>query len=277
MKVVAETLGVARSNLIDRLHGRAKPRRRYHKAQDAAVVPLIMALVSARPTYGYRRITALLNRQLRAESLAPVNHKRVYRIMKAHNLLLARKYSERPEHVHDGKIIVMRSNLRWCSDGFEFTCWNGDIVRGAFIIDAHDREIIAWRAVVNAGVSGSDIRDLMLEAVERRFGTYRAPAVIEMLSDNGSPYIAKDTQVFARQLGLKPCFTPVQSPQSNGISEAFVKTLKRDYVQVTPLPDARTALGLIGAWIEDYNENHPHSGLKMRSPREFIKVQTATA
>ena len=39
----------------------------------------------------------------------------------AHNLLLALKYSERPEHIYDGKIIVMRSNLRWCSDGFEFT------------------------------------------------------------------------------------------------------------------------------------------------------------
>ena len=32
VKVVADTLGVARSNLIDRLHGRTKPRRRYHKA-----------------------------------------------------------------------------------------------------------------------------------------------------------------------------------------------------------------------------------------------------
>ena len=42
MKTVAETLGVARSNLIDRLQGRTKPRRRYHKAQDAAVVPLIV-------------------------------------------------------------------------------------------------------------------------------------------------------------------------------------------------------------------------------------------
>lgn len=167
--------------------------------------------------------------------------------------------------VHDGKVIVMRSNLRWCSDGFEFTCWNGDIVRGAFIIDAHDREIIALRAVVNAGISGSEIRDIMLEPVERRFGTYRAPAVIEMLSDNGSPYIARDTQIFARQIGLKPCFTPVQSPQSNGISEAFVKTLKRDYVQVMPLPDARTVLGLIGGWIEDYNNNHPHSGIARQS------------
>lgn len=277
MKVVAETLGVARSNLIDRLKGKTKPRRRYHKAQDGDLVPRIAALVTARPTYGYRRITAILNRQLRSEGLAPCNHKRVYRIMQAHGLLLARKYTKRPEHVHDGKVIVMRSNLRWCSDGFEFTCWNGDIIRGAFIIDAHDREIIAWRAVVNAGISGSDIRDIMLEAVERRFGTYRAPAVVEMLTDNGSPYIAKDTQIFARQLGLKSCFTPVRSPQSNGMSEAFVKTLKRDYVQVTPLPDAQTVLGLIGSWIEDYNENHPHSGLKMRSPREFIVAQTATA
>lgn len=277
MKAVAKTLGVARSNLISRLSGRTKPRRRYHKAQDAAMVPRITALVTVRPTYGYRRITAILNRQLRSEGLAPVNHKRVYRIMKAHSLLLARKYTERPEHVHDGKVIVLRSNLRWCSDGFEFICWNGDIVRGAFIIDAHDREIIAWRAVMNAGISGSDIRDIMLEAVERRFGAYRAPSVIEMLSDNGSPYIARDTQIFARQLGLKPCFTPVQSPQSNGISEAFVKTLKRDYVQVTPLPDAQTVLGLIGGRIEDYNDNHPHSGLRMRSPREFIAAQTTTA
>lgn len=55
----------------------------------------------------------------------------------------------------------------------------------------------------------------------------------------------RQTRIFAHQLGLKPCFTPVKSPQSNGISEAFVKTLKRDYVHVTPLPDAATVLELI--------------------------------
>jgi len=73
VKVVAETLGVARSNLIDRLNNRTKPRRRYYKAQDAALALLITTLVAARPTYGYRRITAILNRQLRSEGLAPVN------------------------------------------------------------------------------------------------------------------------------------------------------------------------------------------------------------
>lgn len=66
MKAIAETIGVSRSNLHDRQSGRTKPRRRYHKAQDAAMLPLITALVAARPTYCYRRITAPLNRQLRA-------------------------------------------------------------------------------------------------------------------------------------------------------------------------------------------------------------------
>ena len=77
MKTVAEVLGVSRSNLHDRLKGSAKPRRSYHKAQDAAVLPRIERLVAERPTYGYRRITALLNRELRAVGLTPVNHKRV--------------------------------------------------------------------------------------------------------------------------------------------------------------------------------------------------------
>ena len=74
MKAVAEVLRVSRSNLHGRLNGRTKPRRRYHKAQDAAVLPMITTLVTARPTYGYRRITAILNRQLRVQGLAPVNH-----------------------------------------------------------------------------------------------------------------------------------------------------------------------------------------------------------
>ena len=65
----------------------------------------------------------------------------------------------------------MRSNLRWCLDGLEFTCWNGEVARVAFAIDAHDREIIAWMAVAGAGISGSLVRDMMLEVVEKRFGT----------------------------------------------------------------------------------------------------------
>ena len=275
MKTVSTVLGVSRSNLVERLQGRTKPpkepRRRYRKAQDAALLVHIRRLVNARPTYGYRRVTAVLNRERAAEDEPPANHKRIYRIMKQHGLLLE-KHTGRPGRRHDGRVMVMRSNLRWCSDGFEFGCWNGEVVRAAFVIDAHDREIIAWRAVANAGISGSDIRDMMLEAIETRFGAIRAPGSVEWLSDNGSPYTARETRIFAAQLNLVPCFTPVASPESNGLCEAFVRTFKRDYVRINPLPDALTALHQITGWFEDYNENHPHSGLKMRSPREFIRA-----
>ena len=145
---------------------------------------------------------------------------------------------------------------------------------GIITIDAFDREIIAWTAVANAGISGSDVRDMMLEAVEKRFVATRAPHAIEHLSDNGSAYTARDTRLFAQALNLTPCFTPVASPQSNGMSEAFVKTLKRDYIRISALPDAETALRLIDGWIEDYNEIHPHSALKMASPRQFIRAKS---
>lgn len=52
--------------------------------------------------------------------------------------------------------------------------------------------------------------------------------------------------------------------------EALVKNMKRDYIRISPLPDAETALRLIDGWIEDYNEIDPHSALKMASPRQFI-------
>jgi transposase InsO family protein len=273
MKRVAEALGVSRSNLAERGHGRSQSRGRYIKADDEALLPLIRRFADERPTYGYRRIAALVNRELARQSLPPANRKRVHRIMHRHSLLLERCTGRREGRVHNGKVMVMCSNLRWCSDGLEFTCWNGEIVRMAFIIDAFDREIIAWTAVSGAGISGSDVRDIMLEAVERRFAAIRAPHAIEHLSDNGSPYTAKETRHFAAALNLKPCFTPVRSPESNGMSEAFVKTFKRDYVRVNPLPDAQRALRQIAGWIADYNDVHPHSALRMRSPREFIRAQ----
>ena len=274
MKRIAEVLGVSRSNLLDRRGGRTRPRGPYRKAGDEGLLPIIRRFVDERPTYGYRRIAALVNRELADKGRPIVNRKRVHRIMQQAALLLEPCTGRREGRVHDGKVMVMRSNLRWCSDGLEFTCWNQEIIRMAFIIDAFDREIIAWTAVSGAGISGSDIRDMMLDAVEKRFGFMRAPHPVEHLSDNGSPYTAKETRDFAIALNLVPCFTPVKSPESNGMSEAFVKTFKRDYLRISPLPDAPSVLRQFAGWIEDYNEIHPHSALRMRSPREFIRAQT---
>ncbi len=87
----------------------------------------------------------------------------------------------------------------------------------------------------------------MLIAVERRFASDRVPHFVEWLSDNGSCYTAIETIRFAQQLGLTPRFTPVRSPESNGMYESFVKTFKRDYVRCNPCPNAETVLAQLEA------------------------------
>lgn len=70
-----------------------------------------------------------------------------------------------------------------------------------------------------------------------------------------------ETRSFAKQLGLKPVTTPVTSPQSNGMAESFVKTLKRDYAKLAERPDSQTVMALLPKWFDDYNSYHPHSAL----------------
>jgi transposase InsO family protein len=120
-------------------------------------------------------------------------------------------------------------------------------------------------------ISGEMIRDLMVESVERRFTDRVVPHPIEWLSDNGSCYRAHETISFAQSIGLVPRFTPVRSPQSNGMAESFVKTFKRDYVYVHDRQYAQSGRVQLRRWFEYYNENHPHKALRMKSPREFIR------
>ena len=106
---------------------------------------LIRRLVDERPTYGYRRIRRLINRQRKATESRSVNGKGVLRIMQANKLTLERHTGRRPGAMHDGVVIASRSNIRWCSDHFELACRNGEIVRVLFAIDACDRDELAGR------------------------------------------------------------------------------------------------------------------------------------
>lgn len=72
---------------------------------------------------------------------------------------------------------------------------------------------------------------------------------IEWLQDNGSPYTTREARALARKIGLVSCTTPIESPQSNGMPEAFVKTLKRDYARFNPQPDAPSVLRQLDGWL----------------------------
>lgn len=69
----------------------------------------------------------------------------------------------------------------------------------------------------------------------------------------GAGHTAIETKSFAKLMGLKPITTPVTSPQSNGIAESFVKTLKRDYAKLANRPDSKTVMAQLQGWFDDYN------------------------
>ncbi|WP_408733403.1 IS3 family transposase [Pseudomonas sp. LS1212] len=277
VKLVSECLGVARSQLTVRIKQSALPKvRRNRPVDDAELVVEIQQQVSELPSYGYRRVWGLLRRARETQLLPAINVKRVYRVMRDHNLLLERRLKQPgvPRR-HEGRIAVKTSDTRWCSDGFEFRCEDGAKLSVTFALDCCDREAIGWVASPT-GYSGDDIRDLMLESVEKRFGDQLPATPVQWLSDNGSAYTAEQTRLFARQIGLQPVTTPVRSPQSNGMAESFVKTIKRDYVAHMPKPDRETALRNLAIAFEHYNEQHPHSALNYRSPREFRRLAAAS-
>ncbi|MCG6518200.1 IS3 family transposase [Escherichia coli] len=270
---VSRCLRVSRAQLhvILRRADDWKDGRRSRHTDDTDVLRRIHHVIGELPTYGYRRVWALLRRQAELDGMPAINAKRVYRIMRQNALLLERKPAVPPsKRAHTGRVAVKESNQRWCSDGFEFCCDNGERLRVTFALDCCDREALHW-AVTTGGFNSETVQDVMLGAVERRFGNDLPSSPVEWLTDNGSCYRANETRQFARMLGLEPKNTAVRSPESNGIAESFVKTIKRDYISIMPKPDGLTAAKNLAEAFEHYNEWHPHSALGYRSPREYLR------
>ena len=265
MKTVAEVIGVSRSNLVERLQQRPPRRIGRPPLPDEELVAQIKAAIAELPTYGYRRV----KRQALAAGLKPPNHKRVYRVMKVHGLLLDR-HAGGAERRHDGRIAVDERNRRWCSDGFEIGCDNGERVRVAFALDCCDREAMSESARIASDVAAT--------VVEQPFDDNRqaidpAEAMLDGRHHQVPHVVTGDAACGgqeARDIGLEPRTTPIESPQSNGMAEAFVRTIKRDYVRVRPRPNAEAVLHQLPSWIAHYNEVHPHKARGYRSPREFI-------
>jgi putative transposase len=102
----------------------------------------------------------------------------------------------------------------------------------AFLMDTCDREILSYVASTGHLLT-RDIQNMLVLGFEKRFPqALNALFPIEWLTDNGVIFTAKETKNIAKSLGLITCQTPTYLPESNGMSESFVKRFKQDYVQV---------------------------------------------
>jgi len=246
-------------------------------AADLEVIGEIKAVITEQPSYGYIRVWGMVRNFRHAHGQRPINRKRIHRIMREKSLMLAQRNPSRNDtRAHDGRVAVDQSDTRWCSDGFEIACWNKERVRVAFTQDCCDREAISWVATTR-GIDSLLVKDMLVMAIDQRFGQICAvPSPIEFLTDNGSCYTAKEVRDLAKSLNIKPVTTPVESPQSDGMAESFVNTIKRDYARLSHRPDSQTVMRNLKQCFDHYNEKHPHSALGYLPPRRFREKQRST-
>ncbi|NBU22022.1 IS3 family transposase [bacterium] len=214
---ITKTLGLHRTTL----YKKAKPIMKfYQKPQHDLVLSEIKEVLKQRPSYGYKRVTSLINRKRKENGLNPYNKKPILRVMLMYGLVLLKSMKSR-DHQSTGKVMTLHSNTRWCSDCFEIKCFNGEKVFVAFVLDTHDRELVGYVGK-SKPIQKKDIQALMLLTVEKRFTETKAPREIQFLTDRGSIYGSKETIQLARSLGLKSCFTMAYTLEINGMAEARV-------------------------------------------------------
>ena len=239
----------------------------YTKQDDGIVLREIEEILKIRPTYGYKRVTSMINKVRVKMGQKRYNKKRILRVMQMNGLVYP-KSSVHRTHESTGKVMTLYSNTRWCSDCFEIKCFNGEKVYVIFVLDTCDREVIRFIAKTEP-ILANDVQSIMIETIEKRFGQTKAPRMIQFLTDRGSIYRAAETKAIAKTLNLQSCFTMAYSPESNGMAEALVKTIKRDYVYMSDCVSPGAVLEMIPNWFCDYNEVAPHSALGMLSPIEY--------
>jgi len=256
VKTICAVLGCSRSSLY------YQPQA----AEDGALRTAIARLAAEWVTYGYRRITRMLQREGWV-----VNHKRVRRLMGEMGLLQKRKRSKvrTTNSQHDFARYPNRVQ------SLEISCpeqvWVADItyvhlgkghVYLAVIMDVFTRAIRGWQLSRNL-----DAQSLTVVALKRALRRY-CPRIHH--SDQGWQYACWDYVNLLREHDIQISMAHVGEPRENGYAERLVRTLKEEEIDLSDYDDFNDAYCRIGQFIEDvYLSKRIHSSLGYLTPQEF--------
>ena len=221
------------------------------------MVARIIELSTEYGRYGYRRITALLQREG-----WKVNHKRVERIWRGEGLKVPQKQPKRGRlWLNDGSCIRLRPQHKdhvWSYDFMIARTSDGRPFRILTILDEYTRECLA--ILVERRISSQDV-------IDQLFNLFIFRGVPEHIrSDNGPEFTAKVVRSWLNRLGVKTLFIEPGSPWENGYIESFNGKLRDELLSrevFTTLLEARI---LIEDWRKEYNHIRPHSSLRYRPP-----------
>ncbi|MCB9725552.1 MAG: IS3 family transposase [Spirochaetaceae bacterium] len=258
LRRICSVLAVSRSALQDRNGGRREP------VVDELLAARIHRLIQQHPTYGYRRIWALL----RFREGVRVNQKAVYRVLRVKGWFVHQRQPKARPRVRASRSVAPASNVRWATDVTHIPCGRDGWGHLAAVIDCHDREIVGYEFALRG--RAREAERAVEEACIRRFGTLRprGPKPI-VRSDNGLIFQSRRFREACRDYGLRQEFITPYTPEQNGMIERFFRSLKEECVWQHSFRSFREATHHVDRWIRWYNEERPHQALDYRSPSEY--------
>jgi putative transposase len=171
-------------------------------------------LMERHPTYGYRRIWALL----RFGDGQPVNRKKVYRLMKTHGWMIHQRSVAPKPRVRRKKSIANRSNERWALDATHIDCGVDGWGHLIAVIDWYDRTIIGWEFALRGRANEAE-RALEMACLAR-FGTLRPRGRVPVIRrDNGLIFHSRRFREAYRFYRLPQEFITPYTPEQNGLIE----------------------------------------------------------
>jgi putative transposase len=237
---------------------RSTQRHRALPASDGPrLVTRIVQLASTYGRYGYRRITALLQREGWR-----VNHKRVERIWRQEGLKVPRKQPRRGRlWLNDGSCLRLRPsrpNHVWSYDFVADRTSDGRPLKMLTVVDEYTRECLAIDVERRADSMS------VLERLAALFLERGAPD--HLRSDNGSEFTARVVRSWLNRVGVKTLFIEPGSPWENGYVESFNGKFRDECLKGETFDTVTEAKVLIERWRREYNRVRPHSALGYRPP-----------
>jgi putative transposase len=239
-----------------------EPRKRATRL-DPSIVSAAERIALERPSYGTRRMAAMLSRDLQA----PINRKRVQRIYRALNWIEPSLKKKDIIRAASGNLVDPQAPYELWEADFTYV-WCG-VDRWCYlfcVLDVFSRE---WAGYAFDTAARSDNAVM---SVDNALASHPRIDIskLTLRVDNGSQYTSRRFTASMKALGLRVEYIFANTPEQNGNIESFHGRMKREYIWPREFKDYQEAEIAIAEAFIDYNEGRIHSSLDYKTPNEFL-------